>query len=218
MKSFATTLLAALCIYARATPPQDIDERSNMRAMNTSSRKLSMSNQCSENLNTVAKVGSMADVGEIGMACTTEKSERYTHDTCDSTGTSAANAIIKHCRSVGGKPITVLFTNTCRIFDAVRTETTDIEDMIGPLCLPTKCGVEEYIDYRNTISSGFDLGGAGRCDPTISSFDSFNYLYFGLLLGGTLVVMSGVVLMYWCSKRNSDREDLRNLVTSTEMS
>lgn len=209
-------MIVTACVYASARTPQYISDRSNTRAMNLQPRKLELSNQCLENLDTVSRVGDMSDQSEIGMACKTEKSKGYTRDTCDSTGTPEANNVIRVCRTAGGKPVTVMFTMTCKI-----TKSTNIEDMIGPLCVPKQCGVEEFIDHKNSVDSGFDIfsglndGNDGRCEPTISSYDSFNYFFFGMLGLGTFAVMGCIVYLFWCSK-NRSREELNNLMPQNE--
>eukprot|EP00555_Chaetoceros_dichaeta_P014782 CAMPEP_0198275468 /NCGR_PEP_ID=MMETSP1447-20131203/64679_1 /TAXON_ID=420782 /ORGANISM="Chaetoceros dichaeta, Strain CCMP1751" /LENGTH=206 /DNA_ID=CAMNT_0043970317 /DNA_START=55 /DNA_END=675 /DNA_ORIENTATION=- len=203
-------MIVTACVYASARTPQYISDRSNTRAMNLQPRKLGMSEQCLANLDTVSRVGDMSDQNEIGMDCTTEKSNGYTRDTCDSTGTPEANDVIKVCRLAGGKAVTVMFTVTCKISDTSGKQ-TNIEDMIGPLCVPKQCGAEEFIDHKNSITQGFDIGDVGRCEPTINSYDSFNYFFFGMLGLGTFVVMTCIVYLFWCSKKQA-REELRNLM------
>lgn len=90
--------------------------------------------------------------------------------TCDATGTEDALSIINSCRSVGGKEITVVYTQECNMANIANNR----KDIIGPLCIPKSCKGDEYIYWANSQSNGklaLDFGEHGGCTRKILSMN-----------------------------------------------
>lgn len=140
-----------------------------------------LSAECLKDLPTVSKIGNLADGHTNTNYCTERTSSMEIDDTgvtsetevtmCDATGTEDALSIIQRCHSVGGKDITVLYSQQCNLVDMVNNR----KDIVGPLCVPKSCPGDAIIHYFNAQEGdglALDFGDKGGCTRKIISMNA----------------------------------------------
>lgn len=222
MKCLTLTLLATVFINVGAGLLQDYSIKQRVRPRYLSSRNLGTTTaQCLKSLETVARVGNLADAGETQeMKCKTKSSKTKHYSVCDATGSSSADRLIELCSSAGGRDVSVVYSIKC-----ASSSFSSKEDLTGPLCIPKRCGVYEYVEYMNSKFITLDLGEDASCENIIIPLEtdpdhSIRLFYVAIVGAAAFITVAGVFLFYIRRNRvqKSIEWDSDNRMTSNEMS
>lgn len=195
MKPIAVIVLMVAFINASASLADNVVKRLMIR-------KLSMSRECLQDIESVRRIGSLVDKGITPESnCKTVTDSNGTRSTCDATGSADANQIIKACSDAGGKDVSILYTLDCTLNGGVK----NTEEMIGPLCFPQRCSEEDYFEHRNSISVPMNFVNGGGCVHTFSSTTQdtgrgIALAPLAISVIGTFTVIS--ILLVYLQKRN----------------